>query len=305
MNQEILYNVGGTLVFDPPQPGRPSSATVEIFDPSGATHVTSGAVDTIDPVNTTLNATMSVGSPNIILASVSSVTNGRRYVLSNSKGQHEWVRPVSVDSSTKIVSLSSPPSFNYYPGGSPFVGNQITHAVSAANAAALDQGYSAAWAYVIGGVTYRAITYYDVVRARWTDIVVTPWQFRNVAGDMGMSDLESLEQSGLDFADEIVEATRRVREEVTARGYRPSLFRSYENFVEPICQRALLTFAERGESVPAPWQEQVLDWVELRREIYAETLTTALNSANYDADESGTVTDVERKARLGSVRVVL
>ena len=304
MNQEILYNVGGSLVFDPPQPGRPSSATVEILDPSGTTHVTSGAVDTVDPVNTTLNATLSAGSANIVLTSVSNVNVGRRYVISNAKGQHEWVRTTTVDASTKIVQLSSAPSF-IYPGGSPFVGNRITHAVSAANADTLDEGYSAAWAYVIDGVTYRAITYYDVVRTRWTDIVVTPWQFRSVAGDMGMSDLESLEQSGLDFADEIAEATRRVREEVTARGYRPALFRSYDNFIEPICQRVLLTFAERGESVPAPWQDQVMDWIELRREVYAEALTTALNSSNYDEDESGGISDTERKARLGSVRVTL
>jgi len=304
MNLEILYNVGGSLTFDPPQPGRPSSATVEIFNPSGATLVTSGAVDTIDAVDTTLNATLSVGSPNTVLASVAGVTVGRRYILSNSKGQHEYVRPVSVDSSTKIVTLSSAPSYAY-PGGSPFVGNRITHAISAANSDTLDEGYSAAWSYVIGGMTYKAITYFDVVRTRWTDIVVTPWQFRNIAGDMGMSDLESLEQSGLDFADEIAEATRRVRDEVRARGYRPALFRSYDNFVEPICQRALLTLAERGESVPAPWQDQVLDWVELRREVYGEAMTTALNSSNYDADDSGTVSDTERKARLGVVRVML
>ena len=304
MNQEILHNVGGTLVFDPPQPGRPSSATVEIFNPSGTTLVSSGPVDTIDPVNTALSSTLTPGASAVVLSSVTGVTVGRRYILSNAKGQHEWVRATQVDSGPKTVTLSSAPSFAY-PDTSPFKGNRLSEAISAGNSDTLDEGYSALWTYVIDGVTYKAITYFDVVRTKWTDIVVTPWQFRNVAGDMSMGDLESLEQSGLDFADEIAEGSRRVRDDIRARGYRPALFRSYDSFIEPICQRVLLTFAERGENVPAPWQDQILDWVELRREVYAEAMTLALNSSNYDEDASGPISDTERKARLGSVRVIL
>ena len=178
-------------------------------------------------------------------------------------------------------------------------------AISAATAATLDEGYSAAWLYTIAGVAYRVSTYFDVVRSKWTDIIIAPWQFALVAGDLASSDLESLTQEGLGFSDEIAEATRRVREEVYGRGFRPALFRSFENFVEPICQRVLLTFAERGESIPATWQDDPAGWLELRREVYGEAITTALNTANFDADESGTVTDDERLARLGSVRITL
>lgn len=305
MNAEILLDVGGSLVFDPPQPGRPSSATVEIFSPSGASLVSSGAVDTIDPVNTALGGSAYAGASSITLSSSSGVAIGRRYVLTGSDGFHEWVRVKTVNTSTHVITLCNEISHTYLAAGSSFVGTRILEAVSAATAATLDAGYSAVWKYTIDGVEHRVVTYFDIVRAMWTDIVIAPWQFALVAGDLASSDLESLSQEGLDFADEIAEATRRVRDDVWARGYRPALFRSFDNFVEPICQRVLLTFAERGESIPMVYQDSPIEWLELRREVYQEAITTALNSANYDADESGDVTDEERSARLGSVRITL
>tara|TARA_Y100001963_G_scaffold80604_3_gene111856 strand:- start:7720 stop:8637 length:918 start_codon:yes stop_codon:yes gene_type:complete len=305
MNAEILLDVGGSLVFDPPQPGRPSSATVEIFAPSGASLVSSGPVDTIDPVNTSIGSSASAGSTSLTLASSANVATGRRYVLKGADGFHEWVRVKAVNTTTHVVTLSHEIGHTYASAGSSFVGNRLTEAVSAATASILDAGYSAVWKYTIAGTDHRVVQYFDVVRAAWTQIVIAPWQFALVAGDLASSDLESLSQEGLDFADEIAEATRRVREDVFARGYRPALFRSFDNFVEPICQRVLLTFAERGESVPMVYQDNPIEWLELRREVYQEAITAALNSANYDADESGDITDEERASRLGSVRITL
>ena len=302
MNQEILKDIGGTVVFDVPQMGRPSSATVTILNPSGGTVDASGAVDTIDAVNTTLSSGAAAGTNTIPLASVSNIKTGTRYVITNTKGNSEYVRPTLV--STSSVTIAQPLAFNYSSSNT-FEGTTISHNISAANSADLGENYQASWVYVIDGVTYRANSFYDVVRAKWTDIVVPTWQFRLIAGDMASADLESLEASGLDFADEIAEATRRVRQEVNARGYRPALFRSFDTFVDPICYRVLLTFAERGEAIPAVWQEDPVGWLELRREVYADALTQALNNANYDANEDEVISEVESKARLGSARILL
>ena len=301
MNQEILKDIGGTVVFDVPQMGRPSSATVTILNPSGGTVDASGAVDDISTVNTTLSSGAAAGTSAISLASYSNIKTGTRYVITNTKGNTEYVRPTLVSSG---VTASQPLGFNYLSGDT-FEGTTISHNISAANSADLGENYQASWVYVIDGVTYRANSFYDVVRAKWTDIVVPTWQFRLIAGDMASADLESLEASGLDFADEIGEATRRVRQEVNARGYRPALFRSFDTFVDPICYRVLLTFAERGEAIPAVWQEDPVGWLELRREVYADALTQSLNNANYDANEDEVISEVENKARLGSARILL
>ena len=303
MNQEIIKDIGGTLTFDPPQPGRPSSATVTLLDSSGSELAGSQAA-TVDSVNTTLSSNAAAGATSVVVASVGSIVVGRRYVLSNLVGQHEWVRVRAIDTGATTLTLATELAYAH-PSTSTFVGNQLSVAITAGQSDELEENDQASWVYAIAGVTYRTNTFFDVVRSAWSAIVVTPWQFKLIAGDMAAADLEALESDGLDFADEIQDATRRVRDEVISRGYRPSLFRSFDQFTDAICQRALLSFSERGEAIPAVWQDDPAGWLDIRREVYADSITTALHSANYDANEDEVISEVEAKARLGSKRVIL
>ena len=302
MNAEIVKDVGGAVALDTPQQGRPSSATVTIYNPDGTTLVASGSA-TIDTCNTTTTATVAAGVTAVAVSSTTGIEVGRHYVISGADGRSEWVRVMALSGTD--VTLAEDLAHGYASGAA-FVGTRISKAISAANAATLDEGYSAAWVYTTDGTQYRVNTFFDVVRSKWADVIITPHDFRVRAGDMALPEFEADNAIGLDFADDIKHATELVRQEVGSRGFRPALFLSPgETFKEAISQRVLLTFAERGQSVPAPWQDDVLGWMELRREIYEQALNSALNNANFDTNEDAVVTDTERKQRLGSVRIVL
>ena len=302
MNAELVKDVGGDVLLDTPQMGRPSSATVTIRNPDG-TDLAASEAATIDSTNTSITANATAGATALALTSAVGITPGRYYVITATDARKEWVRVTSVDGLD--ITLAQELSYSY-DSGNAFVGTRLTEAVSAADAATLDEGYSAEWVYETTGVTYRVNTFFDVVLAKWGDVIVTPHEFRLRAGDMASAEFEALEAEGLDFSDDILHATRLIRQECASRGFRPALFRSPgETFKDSICQRVLLTWAERGSNVPSIWQEDPQGWIELRREIFEQQLTSDLNTANFDTNEDAVVTDTERAARLGSVRIVL
>lgn len=290
------------MLLDTAQLGRPSSATVTVYHPDG-TELAASEAATIDPCNTTLTASASAGATSISVASATGIEVGRYYVLKNGSDQTEWVRVIAINS----LDLTLATDIGYsYETSDTFVGTRLTEVVSAANSATLGEGYSATWVYTTDGEDYRVNTFFDIVLSRWADVIVTPYEFRLRAGDMALAEFEALEAEGLDFADDILHATRLIRQECASRGFRPALFRSPgETFKESICQRVLLTWSERGSNVPSIWQDDPQGWIELRREIYEQALNSDLNTANFDSNEDAVVTDTERAARLGSVRIVL
>ena len=222
MNAEIVKDVGGDVLLETPQTGRPSSATVTIYKPDGTELVASGAA-TIDPCNTTLSASASAGATSISVASATGIEVGRHYVLSSSSSQEEWVRVKAIDS--LVITLAQDLAY-WYETGDTFVGTRLTKSISAANAAELEEGYSASWVYTTAGTDYRVNTFFDVVLSKWSDIVIASHEFRLRAGDMALAEFEALEAEGLDFRDDIYHATRLIRQECASRGFRPSLFRS-------------------------------------------------------------------------------
>jgi len=305
MNDEIIKDVGGVLVLDAAQLARPSAAFVTLYKP-GAVELVAEAAATIDAATQALTSTSSSGSTTIHLSDSSDFVVGRRYVITADDGRSEWVRVVANNQSTDKLTIAGELAFDYANTTSTIFSTRMTATISAANAATLDEGYEARWRYTVDSVEQRINTGFDVVRSAWMDVAIPAYEFKLVAGDLASSDFEDIERGGLDFADEIAEAVAKVRREVSARGYRPALFRTVSVFNEAVCQRLLLTSAERGENVPSAWQDDIAGWLDLRREVYDQVLTVALNAqANYDADESGDVSDIERDARLGSMRIVL
>lgn len=305
MNDEIIKDVGGVLALDAAQLARPSAALVTIYKP-GAVELVAEAAATVDAATQSLTIEATAGATSIDVADSSAFVVGRRYVVSGADGRTEWVRVAANDEGADTLTIAGELAFDYAATTSSIFSTRLTTTISAANAATLGEGYEARWSYSAGGVTQYINTGFDVVRSAWMDIAIPAYEFKLVAGDLASSDFEDLERGGLDFADEIAEAVAKVRREVTSRGYRPALFRTVGTFKEAICQRILLSASERGESIPSAWQDDAAGWLDLRREVYSQVLTVALNAqANYDADESGDVSDVERSARLGSMRIVL
>jgi hypothetical protein len=252
-----------------------------------------------------LSSEAASGATAIEVADSSNFDVNRRYTITAADGRSEWVRVVANDTDTDTLTIASELAYTYPVTTSTLLSTRLTVAVSAANAATLDEGYEARWEYTVDGVVQRVNTFFDVTLTKWSDVVIPRYQFKLIAGDLASADLESLEGEGLDFKDEIDQAIIKLKAEISSRGYRISLFRSAADFTESIVQRCLLSLAERAENVPALFQDSITDWIDLRREVYDAALTTALNNTSYDADESGDVTQVEKDARLGSMRIVL
>ena len=298
MNSEIRLDEGGTLEYDAPE-GRASSATAKIHDPAG-TQIAAPSV-TIDATNTTLGGTAAAGATSITVASATGIEAGRRYLLDNDDNQPEWVYVKGVSGTT--VTLHEPTGYDHT-ASSTFVGTRLSLSVSAANAGTLYEGCEVRWSYVVDSSTYKPITQYDVVRTLWPEVILVPFEFRRYAGEMASEAMESDIGSGLDFSDEIALATEDVRRDILARGYRPALFRSHDEFKHPIAERVLYRWARRGEALPAVWQDDPTGWIDMRREAYGDALTDALNTTrSYDEDESGAVTEAERVSKLGVIRL--
>lgn len=295
--------MGGTLVFDPAEAGNPTSATAAVYDPGGAVHITPAPTVSIDAVNTTLAHDEAVGQTTVRLDSATGIEAGRYYSITSADGPMHWVRVASIDGTT--VTLFEPLT-RHFETGDAFEGNRLEVDIPASSATPLDEGYELRLSYVIDSETYYANVTFDVVRSPWPDSILAPWQFRQLVPNLAGGWLERTDADGLQFADEIANATERVREDIIDRGYRPDLFRSFDSFRRVVALRVCMQWAEDGVNIPDTFQDVPQEWLDERQEIYITALTRALNTAkSYDANDSGTVTDDERAKKIGARRVVL
>jgi hypothetical protein len=297
---EIPLFIGGRLRLDVPSPGKVTSPTVTLLSPNGATLVASQAAT--QWAGGVLSAGAAAKAKTLVLHSGEStgLTQGAR-LLVVTLGAREWVRVRSISGAT--LTLYESLQFAY-PEDATVHSGSLSVAVSAAQAATLGEGYSARWAYKVDLEDKLTLTWWDVTRCVWDEVLSTA-EFRSMAGGLGIRSLAQADAEGRDFADEIAQALERVRADIREKQLRPGLFRSALPFKRAIFERALLTWAESATHIPANYQNQPDAWVDLRRTCYGQALSASLNNAPYDADESGVVTDTERKARLGSVRIIL
>jgi len=300
MNQEIVLDVGGSVYFDPARRVRPSSATVTLYTPGGAEHVASAAA-TVDSASTTTSSGASAGDTSLALTDASSFTVGRYYVISGSDGLTEEIRIERIVSNT--VHLEEPIAYEYSSGASVF-GRRLSLAVTSGQATPLDEGYEARWVITYSdSAVERVNTLYDVVRSTWPGVLVSWGDFRRYAGASLSSQLmEAADFDGLQFQDEIAEATERVRIDLLDRGHRSGLFRSFDAFRKPIVMAVIAKWAMDGVNIPPSKVDDADGWAERREEAYIDALSDALNTTrSYDADESGAVSESERTRRLGGV----
>lgn len=212
---------------------------------------------------------------------------------------------VAVNTSTEVVTLSRPLA-HAYASSDPLVGNRLTVSVSAGNAATRDTGYQAAWIYTIDSVEYRVRTVWDVVKAPWPAVVLAPWEFEQFAGSLGDYELELTRRSGLQFTDEIADATELVRLQLLEDSHRPDLFLDFSAFKRVIAHRVRLTWAEDGVNVPPGYRDTPEMWLDQRRDLYHRHLSQALNvTRSYDESEDFGLSESEQDARRGQPRILL
>lgn len=176
--QDVLFDITGqSLVFDCPE-GRPSSVTsVSIFpwdssDDANSEWSATGEVET-NP-NTTIDAASGYGQSDPRILNVAATTGfaaDRTYLVTSADGAKEWFDVAEVDSGVSVTARH--PLHNAYAAADTVQSTRITASVSDAWAADEsnlrdDAGpnphYRVRWVYVVGGVTYVADAYFNLVR---------------------------------------------------------------------------------------------------------------------------------------------
>jgi hypothetical protein len=256
----------------------------------------------VDAVNTTSAHNYNKPVTSVQVSDVSGFVVRRRYLLTNPSGQSEWIRVKAISGTT--LTLFEGTAYDHTTA-STIVGTRVSVAVTAGNAATVDEGYEIRWSYTVAGSDYVTVEQWDVVRNIWPSPVMAQWEFARLVGQLAAEINEAIEYQGEDFRDSIDVATDDLKTDIMARGLHHNRFRSHVEFKSAIAWRCVLNWADRGENIPAAWQAEGAErWIEHVRERYAERLSTALNTArSYDADESGVIDEGERARRWGAIRV--
>lgn len=239
----------------------------------------------------------------MILLSVSNITIGRDYLMTNEDGQKEWVRPVAVDTSAKTVDLLELLRFSYQDGAT-FEGCRLTYSVGSSLLDTLGIGYEARWGYTIDSVEYQAITHFDVVLNAWPETIVSSREWRQYGGSLAARILLQRPNEILEFDDDLRKASQDLFNDIIDEGRQPSRFRSYQEFKSVVFERLKLTWAEDGLNIPSGWQGDPQGYTDERRRIYGRRLAQALErTKDYDADQDGGVSSSEQSASLATRRI--
>lgn len=299
LHRDIQLDVGGTLIVQPPETGRPSSLTCSIYLPTGA--LIASPTATVDAVNTTVAASASEGDESLTLTSAANVAVRRHYVVVCDDGERLTIRVRAIRGA--VVDLYQPLPRDV-DAGSLCYGTRITAPVTSGQATPIGDGYEARWAYTVDGVAVRCNTRWSVVRTVWPDIIGTVAGLRDYAGRLLTPERENNHTRNAGYLDEIERATRGLKATLIQRGRTPARFRSFAAFEDVVYQRVLLDLAEDGSVYPAAYAGAPEQWLTVCRERYERMLSEALAAtADYDADADGAVSTTEaeqtpRYARL-------
>lgn len=135
MIQAVLKNVGGTISteFLDRYPG--TTVTVSVYTGDGGLKV-SGATATVDSVNTTISADVTVGDISVSLVDATSVKVGRRYGLGSLNGTQPR-ETVSVRYLSASTATLWGPVINDHSTGEALMGTRASYAVTSTQADAL------------------------------------------------------------------------------------------------------------------------------------------------------------------------
>lgn len=178
--QDIVFGVTGqTVSFDAPE-GRPSSVTsVSVFSwnitDEATSEVALGAAAVETNPATTVDAASGSGQSDPRILNVSATTGfevGRTYLATTADGAYEWFEVGEIDSGNSVTARH--PLHNAYAASDTVQSTRIAATVDSTwiadeeNLTPDDLGqnprWRVRWVYVVGGKTYVADTYFNVVR---------------------------------------------------------------------------------------------------------------------------------------------
>lgn len=177
-HQQIRFAGASQAIFYDAPEGRPSSVTsVEVWedvDDDSTTTETAVGAGSIDSVNTTFDAASGPAQSvrnKCNLAATTGVAIGRQYLLTNAYGQREWITAERIESGEAVWSQTE--LVHNYASSDTFQSTRMTATIDSTWVADTDNlshplcprpKWRVAWTYVVSSVTYRAATWFDVVR---------------------------------------------------------------------------------------------------------------------------------------------
>lgn len=236
--QELTKGVTGQKIWFYPQEGRPSATpTVEIFGSGGSSSSLVAAANTYvtqSTCNTALSVAASAGAKSITLAATTGIEWRKTYLITNALGQMEWVRPMSINTSTKVVTLDEPLEFAHAITTTTFQGTSFYYTAQTAVVADLGELYRARAVYTAGGQQYKSEVAFDVVLVPLVNPLTVEFLQKRRPGIMSM---EGSSTRGSDFADAREVAWDRVMKAIRKAGtephqWRPALLKTADDVEE-------------------------------------------------------------------------
>jgi len=177
--QDILFAVTGqTLYFDAPE-GRPSSvSSVQVWEDTEAdTNTARSALGSpsIESVSLTFNAASGLSQSDdtkLNLSSVTGLVRGRQFLATAATGEREWIEIARIDT-PNTNAYSRTPMQADYASADTLVSTRLTATVDSTWVADTNNlshplsprpRWRAVWTYVVSSVTYRGVTFFDLVR---------------------------------------------------------------------------------------------------------------------------------------------
>lgn len=183
--QQIVRSFGATIDFYPKDPvdhgaGAGVVPQVTVRGPDGAVYV-NAATATLDPVDTTLSSSASIGATTIAVTSATSVIRGRKYLLGTAASElQEMVRIRNISGTTLTVFR---PLVYAHASGAEFMGTRLSFAVTSAQATTLFWDGSAEWNWTADGSAAR-----DRRTRTAVECVLQPLERLATANDMQIRD---------------------------------------------------------------------------------------------------------------------
>jgi hypothetical protein len=177
---DILFGEASQTIYHDAAEGRPSSVTsVAVYPWDGSDDGTaesaitgSGSVET-DP-NTTIDAASGYGQTDARKLNVTATTGfavDRTYLANTADGAKEWFDVAEIDSGNHVIARH--PLHNAYASADTVQSTRITATIDSTwvadesnliDSAGPNPMYRVRWEYVVGGVTYVADSYFNLVR---------------------------------------------------------------------------------------------------------------------------------------------
>lgn len=172
---DLTFGVAGQTVEYRVLQGRPTSATFDILNDYAADDDTAelsgtASIENVNQVALSAASGPSQTDPNRVNVVSTNVSTARKYLIAEGSRQ-EWLAPVEVGSG--YIRTRHPLKNDYSTSGS-FVGTTIIATIDDAWAGSEENlsehldpnpSYRVRWSIVVGGVTYIAYSFFDLVRA--------------------------------------------------------------------------------------------------------------------------------------------